>query len=77
MISRFDETRQGLGRVVRAAFAAAAAKGLLPDAEPAAYVVEIPADPKKRRFFHQCRHGERPRDEMRSPENCGGPAGVL
>ena len=46
MISRFDETRQGLDRVVRAAFAAAAAKGLLPDAEPAAYVVEIPADPK-------------------------------
>ena len=42
MISRFDETRQGLDRVVRAAFAAAAAKGLLPDAEPAAYVVEIP-----------------------------------
>ena len=50
MISRFDETRQGLDRVVRAAFAAAAAKGLLPDAEPAAYVVEIPADPKNGDF---------------------------
>lgn len=46
MISRFDETRQGFDRAVRAAFVAAAAKGLLPDAEPAAYVVEIPADPK-------------------------------
>ena len=50
MISRFDETRQGLDHVVRAAFAAAAAKGLLPDAEPAAYVVEIPADPKNGDF---------------------------
>ena len=50
MISRFDETRQGLSCVVRAAFAAAAAKGLLPDAEPAPYVVEIPADPKNGDF---------------------------
>ena len=50
MISRFDATRQGFHRVVRAAFAAAAAKGLLPDAEPAAYVVEIPADPKNGDF---------------------------
>ena len=50
MISRFDETRRGLDRVIRAAFAAAAAKGLLPAAEPAAYVVEIPADPKNGDF---------------------------
>ena len=50
MISRFDETRRGLDRVIRAAFTAAAAKGLLPAAEPAAYVVEIPADPKNGDF---------------------------
>ena len=50
MISRFDETRGGLSAVIRAAFAAAAAKGLLPEAEPAPYVVEIPADPKNGDF---------------------------
>ena len=50
MISRFDETRRGLDRAIRAAFTAAAAKGLLPTAEPAAYVVEIPADPKNGDF---------------------------
>ena len=50
MISRFDETRGSLSAVIRAAFAAATAKGLLPEAEPAPYVVEIPADPKNGDF---------------------------
>lgn len=46
MISRFDETRQGFDRVVRAAFAAAAAKGLLPDAEPPPMWWKFPPIPK-------------------------------
>ena len=44
MISRFDETRRQLAAVISAAFAAAAAEGLLPAAEPAPFVVEVPGD---------------------------------
>ena len=44
MISRFDETRRQLAAVISAAFAAAAAEGLLPTAEAAPFVVEVPGD---------------------------------
>ena len=44
MISRFDNTKKQLAAVVRAAFARAAADGVLPAAEPADFVIEVPGD---------------------------------
>lgn len=50
MISRFDDTRKQLGAIIRAAFAKAAADGVLPDAAPADFVVEVPGDTSKGDF---------------------------
>ena len=44
MISRFDNTKEQLSAVVRTAFARAAADGVLPAAEPADFVIEVPGD---------------------------------
>ena len=44
MISCFDNTKEQLSAVVRAAFARAAADGVLPAAEPADFVIEVPGD---------------------------------
>lgn len=46
MISRFDETRQGLDRVVRAAFAAAAARACCPMPSPPPMWWKFPPIPK-------------------------------
>ena len=44
MISRFDETRRQLAAVIYDDIDAAAAEGLLPTAEAAPFVVEVPGD---------------------------------
>ena len=44
MISTAHETKTEIERIIRAAFAAAAAMGELPDAAPADFTVEVPAD---------------------------------
>ena len=50
MISRFDETKNALSAIIRAAFAKAAADGVLPDCAPADFVVEVPGDTAKGDF---------------------------
>lgn len=44
MISRFSDTKEQLARVIRDAFRDAFEEGLLPSAQPAPFVVEVPGD---------------------------------
>ena len=50
MISTAHETKTEIERIIRAAFAAAAAMGELPDAAPADFTVEVPADTRNGDF---------------------------
>ena len=50
MISTAHETKTEIERIIRAAFAAAAAVGELPDAAPADFTVEVPADTRNGDF---------------------------
>ncbi|MEG1942534.1 MAG: arginine--tRNA ligase, partial [Angelakisella sp.] len=50
MISVFADAQSKIEQMIRAAFAAAAERGELPDAAPAEFVVEVPADTAKGDF---------------------------